>query len=48
MAISSILGDYVAGLIVDACGMKEMFWICTALAVLGTLAYLPVMKAKRA
>lgn len=48
VAISSILGDYVAGLIVDAFGMKEMFWICTALAVLGTLAYLPVMKAKRA
>lgn len=47
IAISSILGDYVAGRIVDAFGMKQMFWTCTVLAVLGTIAYLPVMKAEQ-
>ena len=45
MAISGLLGDYVAGELVELIGMQPMFWICTALAVLGTAAYFPVLRA---
>ncbi len=46
IAVSSLLGDYVAGVVVDGLGMGQMFWICTGLAVLGTLAYLPVLNGE--
>lgn len=44
LAVSSLLGDYVAGKLVEKFGMQPMFWICTILAVLGTIAYIPVIR----
>lgn len=46
LAISGLLGDYVAGEMVELIGMQSMFWICVVLAVLGTIAYLPVIPRK--
>lgn len=46
LAISGLLGDYAAGELVELIGMQSMFWICVALAVLGMLAYLPVIPRK--
>lgn len=48
LAISGLLGDYVAGELVERIGMQAMFWICVVLAMLGTLAYLPVCSRKKA
>ncbi|MCI7640237.1 MAG: MFS transporter [Clostridiales bacterium] len=47
LAISSFLGDFVAGKLVEVIGMQAMFWCCTVLAVLGTLVYIPVCKKKK-
>lgn len=47
LAISGLLGDYVAGELVEVIGMPSMFWICVVLAVLGTLAYIPVCSKKK-
>lgn len=47
LAISGLLGDYAAGELAETIGMQPMFWICVALAVLGTLAYLPVCNQKK-
>lgn len=47
LAISGLLGDYVAGELVEIIGMQTMFWICVVLAVLGALAYLPVCNQKK-
>lgn len=44
LAISGLLGDYVAGELVEAIGMQPMFWICVVLSILGTAAYLPVFR----
>lgn len=48
LALSGLLGDYVAGMLVESIGMSAMFWICTVLAVLGTAAYLPACARKEA
>ena len=46
LAISGLLGDYVAGEMVELIGMQSMFWICVVLAILGTIAYIPVISKK--
>lgn len=44
LAIGSLAGDYLAGVMIEQVGIKPMFWICAALAALGTVVYLPVLK----
>ena len=47
IAISSLLGDYIAGILIDSVGMTSMFWIGTLLGIIGTVAYFPVFRYLR-
>ncbi len=45
LAIASVTVDYLAGVLIEHVGIKPMFGLCTILAILGTIAYLPVLRA---